>query len=626
VGKRLWGRARIERAGAPAADGAGESPPTPDVDALVEIRGLMTQFFTYQGVVRAVDGIALAIPRGQTLCLVGESGSGKSATARSILQLVDAPGRIVGGQIWFRREADGSRVDLLSLDPKGAQMRELRGKHIAMIFQEPMSSLSPVHTIGDQIGEMLRLHEGMDKKAARARAIELLASVGITAPERNVDAYTFQLSGGMRQRAMIAMAIACHPQLLIADEPTTAVDVTTQAQILELLADLKERLGMTLMFITHDLGVVAEIADDVAVMHNGRIVEHSTVDAIFHHPQHPYTKALLAHLPQRQVAEALGLPGVDAAVSDEIARSTVRVAVRPRERAEEEDASAPALLSIEDLRMHFAARGRESGRGRGVTKAVDGVSLTIRAGETLGLVGESGCGKTTLGRCVLGAYTPTSGRIRYLGADGREVDLTSLHGRQRQPYRSQIRMIFQDPYGSLNPRMTVRRIIGEPLRASGLAKGKEVNDRVATMLELVGLKPDYGARYPHAFSGGERQRIGIARALITRPRLVVADEAVSALDVSVRSQVLRLLADLQKELDLTYIFVSHDLSVVETVCDRVAVMYFGHIVEQSSTSSLYKDPKHPYTQSLLSAVPIPDPRLRGTRERIIYDPRDRAEE
>ncbi|HVX44908.1 MAG TPA: ABC transporter ATP-binding protein [Mycobacteriales bacterium] len=577
-------------------------------DLVLDIRNLQTHYVTPHGTVRAVDGIDLPVERGKTLCIVGESGSGKSATARSILQLIDAPGHIVGGSIDYREQPDSEPLDILSLKQKGPQIRGVRGKHIAMVFQEPMSSLSPLHTIGNQIVEMLELHEGIEGKAARERTIEELRGVGIRDAEHRIDAYTFQLSGGMRQRAMIAMALICRPQVLIADEPTTALDVTTQAQILDLFKELKDRLGMTLIFITHDLGVVAEIADEVAVMKDGKVVEQGGVDDIFHNPTHEYTRSLLANLPQRQALE-------------ETADSPVAVA-RPRVEPATVAADAHALLTVDDLRMHFSERSTGRRASAGVVKAVDGVSLQVRRGETVGLVGESGCGKTTLGRCLLGAYKPTGGQINYLPNDGDDevIDLAGLHGKERKPYRGQIRMVFQDPYGSLNPRMTVGQIIGEPLRTNKLAGKRRIRDRVNQMLELVGLRADYATRYPHAFSGGERQRIGIARALITEPRLVVADEAVSALDVSVRAQVLSLLADLQAELNLTYIFISHDLSVVRTICDRVAVMYFGRIVEQGDTADLYDDPQHPYTRSLLSAVPVPDPRLRGTRKHTIYHP------
>lgn len=573
--------------------------------------------------IRAVDHVDLTVPRGSTVCLVGESGSGKSATARSVLQLVDEPGRVVGGQILYTPRPGQRPIDLASLGARDPRIRAVRGKEIAMVFQEPMSSLSPVHTIGRQIGEVLRLHEGMDKRQARQRVIEQLTSVGIPEPQDRVDSYTFQLSGGMRQRAMIAMALICHPKLLIADEPTTALDVTTQAQILDLLSDLKRRLGMTMLFITHDLGVVAEIADQVAVMNQGRIVEYGDVD---HAPDHDYTRALLNALPRRRYSHG---PGAHASTPAAHVRTTpVAVATATRQDGPEEAANGAErepLVTLTDLRMAFAPapRGFFSRRGGAVT-AVDGVSLEIRAGETLGLVGESGCGKTTLGRCLLGVYRPTAGRILYTRTDGSKVDLATLAGRELRAFRGELRMVFQDPYSSLNPRMTVRQIIGEPLRALRGVAGHDADDQIADMLRRVGLRAEYMSRYAHAFSGGERQRIGIARALITNPRLVVADEAVSALDVSIRAQVLDLLGSLQDQLGLTYLFISHDLSVVENIADRVAVMYFGKLVEQDDTEAVYTNPRHPYTQALLSAVPVPDPRMRGERSRLLTPPTDIA--
>ncbi|SEE55305.1 peptide/nickel transport system ATP-binding protein [Jiangella alba] len=591
-----WRRRNLERDAVREIAAATVGEPM-DPDAILELRNLCTTFHTDEGAVHAVDDVSLRIRRGSTTCIVGESGSGKSATARSIIQVVDHPGRVDSGQVLYRPTPDGAVVDLAALNATGPGIRSIRGRDIGLVFQEPMSSLSPVHTIGDQIGELLELHERLSPQAAKERVIDDLRRVGIPRPEERFGAYTFQLSGGMRQRAMIAMALVCRPSLLIADEPTTALDVTTQAQILDLLAELKQSLGMTLMFITHDLGVVAEIADDVVVMRHGKVVEHGPVDQIFHDPRHEYTQELLAALPQRG-------------------------AVTVTEPEPVAEASPRPLLRIEDLEMTFeAAAGTLFGRRRTErVNAVDKVTLDIPEGSTVGLVGESGCGKTTLGRCVLRAYRPTAGKLLYAGADGRVTDLARLSEKELLPFRRQIRMVFQDPYGSLNPRMTVRQVVGEPLRVAGLASGSELDGRVEDMLERVGLKRSMAGRYPHAFSGGERQRIGIARALITEPRLVVADEAVSALDVSVRTQILELLAELQDDLGLTYLFISHDLSVVERICDQVAVMYFGVMVEQGPAEQVFADPEHGYTRALLSAVPVADPRERGTRERVAYEP------
>lgn len=595
-----------------------------DEDAILDIRSLRTIFRSDERTVHAVDGIDLLVRRGRTTCIVGESGSGKSATARSILQVVDNPGLIEAGEILFRAAEDGPVIDLASLDPHGPGIRSVRGRDIGIIVQEPMSALSPVHTIGNQISEVLSLHTDLDRAAIRERVIQELDSVGIPRPEERIDSYTFQLSGGMRQRAMIAMALIARPSLLIADEPTTALDVTTQAQILDLLGELKRELAMTMVFITHDLGVVAEIADDVAVMRHGRVLEVGPVYQIFHDPQHPYTQELLATLPQRSKAPE-GKSLEDHPDAAPPSGEVQVVSTSPEETVRREPDSASPLLSIRNLRMEFdSVSGTMFGsRRREKIVAVDDVSLDIPEGSTFGLVGESGCGKTTLGRCVMRAYTPSAGEILYDDGDG-AVDLAPLSTSQLLPYRRQVRMVFQDPYGSLNPRMTVRQVIGEPLKVAGLARGSELDARVEEMLERVGLQRSMASRYPHAFSGGERQRIGIARALITSPKLVIADEAVSALDVSVRTQILELLADLQQELGLTYLFISHDLSVIERICDRVAVMYYGKLVEEGPAEELFADPQHGYTRALLSAVPVPDPRLRGTRERVRYVPTEAA--
>lgn len=549
---------------------------------LLEVRNLVTEFPVRNGVFRAVNDLSFSIDPGKTLCVVGESGSGKSVTARSILQIIDSPGRIASGSIILNR-ADGTSLDLAKLDPRSRAIRSVRGADIAMIFQEPMSSLSPVHTVGDQITEVLRLHLKMSKAEARAEAIELLRQVEIPNPEKALDRYAFQYSGGMRQRAMIAMALACKPQLLIADEPTTALDVTTQAEILDLISRLQKAHGMAVLFITHDMGVVAQIADDVLVMHHGVAKEYGTVDEIFHNPQDPYTPMLIGSvLKLEQKAE-------------------IRLARPPL------DLTAAPVLEVNDLSMHF-----------GEMKALDGVSIKLLPGETLGIVGESGSGKTTMGRSIMRLYDPTGGAMLYRRADGSVVDLATIEGPELKAARRELRMVFQDPFGSLNPRMTVAQVIGEPLLVNGIARGRELDERVCALMEQVGLDPAGRERYPHAFSGGQRQRIGIARAITLKPRIIVADEATSALDVSVRFQVLDLLMRLQDELGLAYIFISHDIGVIRYMCDRVGVMYRGKLVEVGDAEKVCNAPDHPYTQALLSAIPRPDPRDRDRTRRFRY--------
>ncbi len=557
---------------------------------LLEVRDLATHFPTRTGVVKAVDGISFDVARGKTLCVVGESGSGKSVTARSILQIVDEPGRIVSGAMVMHR-ADGSQVDLAKLNARSREIREVRGAEIAMIFQEPMSSLSPVHTVGNQIIEVLRLHLKMSKAEARARCIELLAQVEIPNPAVAIDRYTFEFSGGMRQRVMIAMALACNPQLLIADEPTTALDVTTQAEILDLIRRLQQSHGMAVMFITHDMGVVAEIADQVIVMHNGKIVETGAVDQIFHAPAHDYTRMLIGSV--RKLGH----------------KAEIRVA-----RKAPSPEQLP-ILQVRDLAMHFSTG---SGKKKATTRAVDGVSLSLLPGESLGIVGESGSGKTTMGRCLMRVYEPTAGSMEYRRPDGSMVDIARADKTTLAQCRREMRMIFQDPVSSLNPRMTVAQIVGEPLLVNGLAKGKALDERVADLLQSVGLEPAWRERYPHAFSGGQRQRIGIARAIALNPRIIVADEATAALDVSLRSQMLDLLLNLQDKLGLSFIFISHDIAVIRYFCDRVAVMYQGKVVETGDTDQVCDAPAHDYTKALLSAIPKPDPRQRSMHKRFRY--------
>jgi peptide/nickel transport system ATP-binding protein len=566
---------RDSRAAAPVA-----------AQTVLDVKDLVTHFPVRNGIVKAVDGVSFTLQRGKTLCIVGESGSGKSVTARSILQIVDAPGRIVSGSMILHRQ-DGTSVDLAKLDPRGKAIRAVRGREIAMIFQEPMSSLSPVHSVGDQIMEVLRIHLKLGKKEARARCIALLQQVEIPNAETAVDRYTFEFSGGMRQRVMIAMALACNPDVLIADEPTTALDVTTQAEILDLIRRLQQQHGMAVMFITHDMGVVAEISDDVLVMNHGKVMESGPVDAIFHAAQNDYTRMLIGSvLKLEQKAE-------------------IRLKRAPIAQ------DALPVLQVRNLSMHF-------GSAKAPLKAVDDVSLEVKPGETLGIVGESGSGKTTMGRCLLRIYDPLAGEIDYRRADGSVVDLVKADKATLKACRREIRMIFQDPVGSLNPRMTVAQIVGEPLLVNRIAAGKELDDRVADLLRQVGLEPSWRERYPHAFSGGQRQRIGIARAISLNPRIIVADEATSALDVSLRSQMLDLMMNLQDKLGLSYVFISHDIGVIRYMCDRVAVMYRGRVVETGSAEQVCDAPTHAYTQALLSAIPRPDPRARSIHRRHRY--------
>ncbi|MGE0241694.1 MAG: ABC transporter ATP-binding protein, partial [Parvibaculaceae bacterium] len=538
----------------------------------------------------------LALRRGRTHCIVGESGSGKSVTARSILNIVPKPGRIVKGEVLLHGAGlSAAPLDLARLHPKGRAIRAIRGRDISMIFQEPMSSLSPVHTIGQQIIETIRLHRRIGRKEARERAIEMLAQVKIPRPERSIDSYPFEFSGGMRQRAMIAMALVCEPKLVIADEPTTALDVTTQAEILDLMKGLQQRHGMALMFITHDMGVVAEIADDVTVMYNGEVVEHGPVNDIFFAARHPYTQRLL---------------GAVRALEQRSHRAT------SPDKLKNDD----AILEVSSLTMSFAGRRRLFGRAstEPPVRALDDVSFVLKRGEVLGIVGESGSGKTTLGRCILRILKPDAGSIVFAGRDAAPADIAQLPQAAVKPYWRKMRMIFQDPFSSLNPRMTVFQVIAEPLLNHGVAGKRELEDRVAALLERVGLPSDAMWRYPHAFSGGQRQRIGIARTIALKPELIVADEATSALDVSLRAHMLDLLISLCREFAMSVIFIGHDIGVIRYMCDRVAVMHRGRIVEMGDTDAVCDTPSHPYTRSLISAIPKPDPRLRGKTERIRY--------
>ncbi len=554
-----------------------------DVGVILSVERLSLDFELRTHILHAARDVSFVLHRGKTLCLVGESGSGKSVTARALLRIIDKNGRIAGGRILLRN-GDGSTTDIAQLPERSGQLLRIRGGRIGLIFQEPMSSLSPVHTIGSQIVEALRLHQAMDKQQARAATIELLRQVEIPHPDHMIDRYTFEFSGGMRQRAMIAMALACDPDILIADEPTTALDVTTQAEILDLIKRLQVSRGMAMLLITHDMGVVAEVADDVAVMRYGRIVEQGTVEEIFHDARHPYTQRLL--------------------------NSTLRLEQERREltRPAPVEAAAKPVLTVRNLgKVYGGARSWFGGKSYAL-KAVDDVSLDLYPGENLGIVGESGSGKTTLGRLILRTVEPSSGSITYFPPDGRVVDVTALSKQELRTYHRDVRLVFQDPFASLNPRMTVKDIIGDPLLVSGAARGAALETRVAELMDLVGLDPQSMERYPHAFSGGQRQRIGIARALALDPRIIIADEATAALDVSIRAQILDLLLDIQRRLNLSFIFISHDISVVRYFCDRVAVMHRGRVVETGPAEQICTAPREPYTKSLISAVPNPDPR------------------
>lgn len=579
---------------------------------LLRIEHLVTEFRTEERVVRAVDGVSFEIPRGKTVGIVGESGSGKSVTALSIMRLIPSPpGKIVSGSILLT-EPDGTQVDLLSLPEE--QMRHYRGNRIGMIFQEPMTSLNPVFRCGDQVAEALQLHLGMSRQDARERVVQLFREVQLPRPEIILDQYPHQLSGGQKQRVMIAMAMACNPDLLIADEPTTALDVTVQAAILELIGHLQQQHQMSVLFITHDLGVIAEIADYVIVMYRGRIVEQGSVLEIFERPQHPYTKGLLACRPRLDVRMRL-LPTVydfmeerpDGTIVERSSGSLGEIialrAESPEERAQRrvELDNRPELLRVEDLRVHFPIRTGLFSRVSGWVKAVDGVSFTVRQGETLGLVGESGCGKTTTGRAILRLVEPTGGRIFF---DGHDV--TQLGRSELKALRRNMQIIFQAPYSSLNPRLTVGSAIMEVLKVHGrFSSDAERREYIEELLVKVGLQREHYHNYPHEFSGGQRQRICIARALALEPKLLICDESVSALDVSIQAQVLNLLVKLREELGLTYIFISHDLSVVKFISDRIAVMNAGRIVELQDADELYRAPQQEYTRQLIAAIPAP---------------------
>jgi peptide/nickel transport system ATP-binding protein len=624
--------------------------------AVLEVSDLRTYFHTEEGVVKAVDDLSFRLEAGRTLGIVGESGSGKSVTSLSIMRLLASSAKIETGSISFLGK------DLVRLPER--QLQSIRGRDISMIFQEPMTSLNPVFTVGAQIMEPIMLHQKVSKTEARQKTIDLLGEVGIPHPEQRIDSYPHQMSGGQKQRVMIAMALSCNPQVLIADEPTTALDVTIQAQILDILRQLRDQRGMAIIFITHDLGVIAEIADDVLVMFQGEEVEYGPVLQIFSEPKHPYTKGLLACRPRletkyrrlptvddfMEVVRELPLPLVEgrgegeprktAEVSAATGSASANIRVLEKKMDAErlkhleetgrgrllhpkselswighpweeghhgpdtqtiEEGTAP-LLAVENLEVYFPVRRGLLARTVDYVRAVDGISFNVYRGQTLGLVGESGCGKTTTGRAILRLIEPTGGRVSYNG-----IDLGQLGGGELRAMRGKMQIVFQDPYGSLNPRMTIESALTEPMVIQSIGRNKaERRERAAELLREVDLNPAYLRRYPHEFSGGQRQRICIARALAANPDFVICDESVSSLDVSVQAQVLNLFKDLQEKRGLTYIFISHDLSVVKFMADMMAVMNDGKIIEFGPSENIYANPREAYTRRLIEATPKDD--------------------
>jgi glutathione transport system ATP-binding protein len=575
------------------------SDTAPAIRRVLDVRNLSVSFGVEAGRLQAVRALDFHVDAGETLAIVGESGSGKSVSSLALMRLVEhGGGRIDSGEMWLTRR-DGERVDLAQADSR--RMRALRGADLAMVFQEPMTSLNPVFTVGQQVAESIQLHQGQSQRQAMAEALRLFDLVRIPEAREVLGRHPHQLSGGMRQRVMIAMALACRPTLLIADEPTTALDVTIQAQILALIQQLQHELSMGVIFITHDMGVVAEIADRVLVMRRGDKVEEGECRALFAQPREPYTQALLAAVPQLGAMTGQELPARFALPGDaQEGAVTMPDSVR--------DDLAP-VLTVQGLVTRFPLHSGVFGRVKRQVHAVEQISFELKAGETLALVGESGCGKSTTGRSLARLVAPLAGRVEVAGRD-----IAPLHGAALQALRRDIQFVFQDPYASLDPRLTVGYGVMEPLLIHKLMPRAEAEERVRWLLAKVGLPPEAAHRYPHEFSGGQRQRIAIARALALNPKVVIADEAVSALDVSIRAQIVNLLLDLQQEFGMAYLFISHDMAVVERISHRVAVMYLGQIVEIGPRRAVFENPQHAYTRRLMSAVPVADPTRRRKRE------------
>ncbi len=638
------------------ASSAAQRPPAPAHDGpILDVRNLRTQFFTDEGIVRAVDGVSFSVASGETLGIVGESGSGKTVAALSLMRLLEEPARIVSGQIMFQ----GRDVVQMSQE----ELRQMRGDGMAMVFQDPMTSLNPVLKIARQLAETMLVHGRLTEDQAISRAVTLLGRMGITAPERAIDSYPHQFSGGMRQRVMLAMGFSNEPSLLIADEPTTALDVTIQAQILELIAELNRDFNTAIVLISHDLGVIASVCSRVVVMYAGEVVEEGPTEQILSDPRHPYTWALINAVPRidRHVPGQRRLVTIEGTPPDPLnhpsgcrfaPRCPFRIAkcdehpdltnLMPGRKARCWVTQAGEKLPPPKTQMPAQAKpGMDHGAGtmlkrgerllqlRGVVKhfplpketffgaqkvvhAVDGVDLDVAQGETVGLVGESGCGKSTLARVVARIHQPTEGSVVFHGQD-----IANASQAQIRPLRRRMQMVFQDPYASLNPRMRVSEILGEPLRFHNITSSEaETKERIGELLNVVGLSPKAAARYPHEFSGGQRQRISIARALSVRPDFIIADEPISALDVNIQAQIINLLIDLQERFGLTYLFIAHDLAVVRHISDRVVVLYLGRVAEVAPADKLFAEPLHPYTRYLISAVPIPDAAIEKTRKRL----------